>query len=85
MFFFTFVFLVNEILCAAAKERSAESPSSTEDGKNSKGGWATAETKAQLTLPRLRSSQALCWHRHTFHCRRFAELRNLFVAFPTLL
>ncbi|XP_056882534.1 ataxin-2-like protein isoform X3 [Takifugu flavidus] len=27
---------VNEILCAAAKERSAESPSSTEDGKNSK-------------------------------------------------
>lgn len=35
----TFVFLVNEILCAAAKERSAESPSSTEDSKNSKGGW----------------------------------------------
>ncbi|TWW81313.1 Ataxin-2-like protein [Takifugu flavidus] len=27
---------MNEILCAAAKERSAESPSSTEDGKNSK-------------------------------------------------
>lgn len=28
---------VNEILGAAAKERSAESPSSTEDGKSSKG------------------------------------------------
>lgn len=31
------VFTVNEILGAAAKERSAESPSSTEDSKSSKG------------------------------------------------
>ncbi|MEQ2232464.1 hypothetical protein ILYODFUR_011694 [Ilyodon furcidens] len=31
-----FAFTVNEILGAAAKERSAESPGSTEDGKSSK-------------------------------------------------
>lgn len=33
----SFIFTVNEILGAAAKERSAESPSSTEESKSSKG------------------------------------------------
>lgn len=32
-----FFFAVNEILSAAAKERSAESPSSTDESKSSKG------------------------------------------------
>lgn len=36
----SFFFTVNEILGTAAKERSAESPSSTEESKSSKGVWA---------------------------------------------
>lgn len=35
----SFFLTVNEILGTAAKERSAESPSSTEESKSSKGVW----------------------------------------------
>lgn len=47
---FFVVLTVNEILGAAAKERSAESPSIAEDGKNSKG-LPTCTLKYQQARP----------------------------------